>query len=71
MLQAEFELQVAPFLTFTHSVVGAVAFLFHGLQFLAHGAAVHAFITRVPAVRIRVVRARDTQCLPPDCAVLF
>lgn len=60
MLQAEFELQVASFLTFTHSVVGAVALLLHGLKFLAHWAAIHTLITGVPAVRIRVVRARDT-----------
>lgn len=71
MLQAEFQLQVAPFLTFTHPVVGAVALLLHGLQLLAHWAAVHAFVTGVPAVCIRVVRARDTQCLPSHCTVLF
>ena len=71
MLQAEFQLQVAPFLTFAHTVVGAVALLLHGLKFLAHWAAVHTLITGVPAVCIRVVRAGDTQCLPSRGTVLL
>lgn len=71
VLQAELELQVAPFLALAHAVVGAIALLPDKLQLFAHRAAVQTFITGVPPVCVVVVRTGDTHGLPPGCAVLF
>ena len=71
MLQAELQLQVAPLLTFTHAVVGAVALLLDELQLLSHGAAVQTLVTGVPGVRVVVVGAGGAHGLPPARAGLF
>jgi hypothetical protein len=71
VLQAEFQLQVAPFFTLTHAVVGVIALLLDILQLLAHWAAVQTLVTGVPAVGVIEVRAREAHGLPPCCAVLF
>ena len=71
MLQAELQLQIAPLLTFTHTVMGATALLLDVLQFLAHWAAVQTLVTGVPGVRVVVVGTRGTHGLPPCRAGLL
>ena len=71
MLQAELHLEVAPFFTFTHAVVGAIALLLDILQLLAHWCAVHTLVTDVPGVCVVVVRTRGTHGLPPCRTVLL
>lgn len=71
MLQAELDLEVAPFFAFALEVLGAIAALLDILELLAHGAAVQTLITGVPGVCVVVVRTRGTHGLPPCCTVLL
>lgn len=71
MLQAELDLEVAPFFTFAHEVLGAIAVLLDILQLLAHGVAVQTLVTGVPGVCVVVVRTGGTHGLPPCCTVLL
>lgn len=71
VLQAELKLQVAPFLTLAHTVVGAIALLLDVLELLAHRGAVQTLVAGVPAVCVVVVGTRDAHGLPSRCAVLL
>lgn len=71
VLQAELHLKVAPFLTFAHTVVGAVALLLDILQLFACCGAVQTLIAGVPGVGVVVVGTRGTHSLPPCCTVLL
>lgn len=71
VLQAELHLEVAPFFTFAHAVVGAVALLLDILQLFARCVAVQTLVTGVPGVCVVVVRTRGTHSLPPCRTVLF
>lgn len=71
VLQAELNLEVAPFLALAHAVVGATALLLDVLQLLAHRCAVQTLVTGVPLVCVVVVGTRRTHGLLPGRTVLF
>jgi len=71
VLQAELKLQVAPFLTLAHPIVGAIALLLDVLELLAHRGAVQTLVAGVPSVCVVVAGTRGAHGLPPCCAVLF